>query len=437
MIATWRNNLIMNKLNVVEAFSGIGSQAKALKKANIPYNIVATIEWEVGAIYAYDIIHNGPQKDSDLVELARLDKKKLIEQLEKYNLSANGKSAISNKGLMHMNEKQLRAILCSINRTNNKVDITNVHPSDLPEKVDLFTYSFPCQDLSISGFWHGNTSGIDRDANNRSSLLWQVERLLKEYVSENRQLPKFLLMENVTAIDSPIHRDNFVMWQNFLKDLNYENYIFTLDARNFGIPQSRVRTYMLSIQYGSQDKKEKIDAYIQRQSLNTKQRLTEPNLNQILKLDYRNSKYLSEAIESIPNKTPSRDRILADGLVLAKGSNIEPVVAKTVTTKQDRHPNSGLIVHEIENLIGNKAPYRNLTPREAFLLMGFEEEDFDLLLDNNIKVGNRLFLSKSKLLKLAGNSIVVDVLVDIFKIVEYINEVFLSESNVIKLKNFA
>ncbi|MEG1045957.1 DNA (cytosine-5-)-methyltransferase [Carnobacterium sp.] len=425
----------MSKLNVVEAFSGIGSQAKALKKANIPYDIVATIEWEIGAIYAYDIIHNGPQKESDLVEFYQLNKRSLIEKLAKYNLSSDGKKPISYRGLQYMNEDQLRAILCSIKRTKNKVDIMNVHPSDLPEQVDLFTYSFPCQDLSISGFWHGNISGIDRHANNRSSLLWQVERILKEYVEDDRILPKFLLMENVTAIDSPMHRDNFLIWQNFLKGLNYENYIFTLDARNFGIPQRRIRTYMLSVQCGSVENKEKIESYISKVALNKKSRIETPNLNRILKLDYTNRKYFAEAVASIPNKTPSRDKILANGHILAKGSIVEPVVAKTVTTKQDRNPNAGLIVHEIKNLIGNKAPYRNLTPRETFLLMGFEEKDFDLLLDNNIKLANRLFLSKSKLLKLAGNSIVVDVLVDIFKMVEHINDVFLFDKSVDKLKS--
>ena len=48
-------------LKVVEAFSGIGAQAKALERLGIPFEIVKTIEWDINAVYAYDIIHNGKQ----------------------------------------------------------------------------------------------------------------------------------------------------------------------------------------------------------------------------------------------------------------------------------------------------------------------------------------------------------------------------------------
>ena len=46
---------------VIEAFSGIGSQAKALKRASIKHKVIATVDWDIHAIYAYDIIHNGKQ----------------------------------------------------------------------------------------------------------------------------------------------------------------------------------------------------------------------------------------------------------------------------------------------------------------------------------------------------------------------------------------
>lgn len=50
---------------------------------------------------------------------------------------------------------------------------------------------------------------------------------------------------------------------------------------------------------------------------------------------------------------------------------------------------------------------RKLTPKECFRLMGFEDKDVDILIENNI--------SNSQLYKMAGNSIVVDVLYYIFK----------------------
>ena len=60
--------------------------------------------------------------------------------------------------------------------------------------------------------------------------------------------------------------------------------------------------------------------------------------------------------------------------------------------------------------------------------MGFDEEDFDLLMDNNITIGkNRPMFSMGKLIKMAGNSIVVNVLEAIFAQVVEINNKFLGD----------
>ena len=59
------------KLNVFETFSGIGSQHKALKNAFKPdkFDIIATSEWEIYAIIAYDAIHHGPVSKQALKDL--------------------------------------------------------------------------------------------------------------------------------------------------------------------------------------------------------------------------------------------------------------------------------------------------------------------------------------------------------------------------------
>ena len=62
-------------------------------------------------------------------------------------------------------------------------------------QYDLFTYSFPCQDLSLCGCWHGNKSGIARDAHNRSGMLWEVERILLEMNEWERINHTLLLMK--------------------------------------------------------------------------------------------------------------------------------------------------------------------------------------------------------------------------------------------------
>jgi len=413
-------------LRVIETFSGIGSQVQALENINIEHRVVATVEWEIGAMYAYDIMHNGPQ---DLRNYRHHTKESLINLLEKYTLSSDGKMPMSNRALASLPVAQLKAILCSIERTNNLVDITSVKASNLPD-TDVLTYSFPCQDLSVSGHWHNNTSGIDRDANNRSTLLWEIERILKEFVECGKTLPKFLLMENVSNILSSKHIENFNEWQTFLESLGYVNQIYTLDSRNFGIPQSRVRTYLVSVFAESPKKINEINNYFLLNNLGDiyldKEQI--PPIEMFLRLNYSEKHYRIEAIESTPAFTESRKKIYENNVILATdniANNKEH--ARTITTKQDRHPNSGIIEYKNEELTSINKKYRNLTPRECFLLMGFKEEQYDLLMKNNIEIGHdRKILSQSKLMQLAGNSIVVQVLESIFSQINEINEKILT-----------
>ena len=65
-------------------------------------------------------------------------------------------------------------------------------------------------------------------------------------------------MENVSEILSDKHKDNFIEWCEFLESLGYVNQIYTLDSRNFGVPQSRIRTYMMSIKVNNEDQQRKI-----------------------------------------------------------------------------------------------------------------------------------------------------------------------------------
>ncbi|MEB8068154.1 DNA (cytosine-5-)-methyltransferase [Mammaliicoccus fleurettii] len=414
-------------LKIIEAFSGIGSQVQALKNINVEHKVEAIMEWEIGAMYAYDIMHNGKQ---DLSQYRHHTRESLIKYLSKHKLSNDGKEPLSDRSLNAMNVSQLKAILVSIERNNNLVDISSAKAEQLPN-ADLLTYSFPCQDLSQSGYWHKNTGGIDRDANNRSTLLWQVERLLKEYIEIGKELPTFLLMENVNNILSNQHIKNFTEWQNFLEDLGYVNKVYTLDARNFGIPQSRVRTYMISVLAIDKFKKNNVIEFFEKNNLEDIQ-INKSNINTLgnyLKLDYTNRTYKKEAIESTPIFTSSREKIYENNVVLAKDDKpLENKWARTITTKQDRHPNSGIIVYDKCVLTPINKKYRNLTPRECFLLMGFKEEQFESLLENNLPIGkDRKILPSSKLIKLAGNSIVVPVLEKIFEQIDEINNEILKK----------
>lgn len=404
-------------LRVLETFSGIGAQAKALERQKIEHEIVHTADWDINAIVAYDIIHNGKQ---NLAQYENLNKQEIIGRLKGKTLSPDGKSAYKNGELSHLNILALKSILAAIERSRNLVSITDMSAEDVPENLDLLTYSFPCQDLSIAGFWHGNMSGIDRAAKNRSGMLWEVERILKDCVYKKRQLPKMLLMENVNNILAPRHMGNFKEWIDYLKTIGYYNKIYKLNAKNFGIPQNRCRVFMLSVYLGNNKKMEKVlDRYFESHNLENIEfvnnlPLKRLALNDILRLDYSNPQYLQEANESQLNDTPSRIKIIEDNDHIYKYTTNEfASEIKTITTKQDRNPNSGVI--EYNNIVVGKVPYRYLTARECFIAMGFDEMDYDRIINNNIMLGkNRPMFSMGKLIKMAGNSIVVNVLEAIF-----------------------
>lgn len=411
-------------MKIIEAFSGIGSQVKALKNIGVEYDLIANIDWDINAIIAYDIIHN---KEQNLEEFKKYSKEELIEKIKNYSFSFDGKVPYEKKQLKNTPREVLERALFAIKRCNNLVSIVDVKGKDIPSNIDLFTYSFPCQDLSVAGSWHGNISGIDRSAKNRSGMLWEVERILKEMTEQKKELPKFLLMENVSNLLSKRHSINFEEWKNFLKNLGYVNEVYILNARDFGIPQNRERVFMLSIQTNfDPQKKEKIKKFLEENDLNNKLYLKsivkdKKRVEDILKIDYSIEKYKIEANSVQPNDTESRRKIFEENEKIFDGIKFAPFI-KTITTKQDRNPNSGVIFHEKSN--DGKSSFRYLTPRECFLFMGFDEEDYEILIKNNFFVRKKvLFFTDNKLYKMAGNSIVVKVLEYIFKNMLKLNEI--------------
>ena len=88
--------------------------------------------------------------------------------------------------------------------------------------------------------------GMAKGSNTRSSLLWQIERILTE-LQETDSLPQILLMENVTAIHSEENGPHFRKWLMFLDKLGYSSYVQDLNAWDYGIPQHRERTFAVSI----------------------------------------------------------------------------------------------------------------------------------------------------------------------------------------------
>ena len=415
--------------NIVELFSGIGSQAKALKNLGYTINTLGTCEWDLHAFIAYDAIHNSAELPEDV---ARMKKEDILKQLSVYTLSNNGKEKMEYKTLKTYSEDTLRRVYAAIIRNNNFVDVSSLTGEKMPEGVDILTYSFPCQDLSNVGAFHGYNKGIDKDSGSRSSLLWQVGRILREMKDAEKELPKYLLMENVPTLLAKRHKSNFETWIDDLKELGYVSYYFQLNASDFGLPQNRPRLLMVSVFVGDDEVKKKIaESYFKGK---TSEKIVKEfvdsdyykkiEIKDLLRVDYKNPKYRKEAEECTPNDTVSRQEIWNENpqLVL-KGGIINPQyeVIRTITTKQDRNPNSGNLY--FDSGIEGRGKFRYLTPRECFLFMGFTDDDFDNVIVNNpeIRKNSKLF-PRDKLIRMAGNSIPVKLLEGIFYQIKQLDE---------------
>ena len=407
--------------NIVELFSGIGSQAKALQNLGIDINTVGTCEWDIHAIIAYDLIHNNAEIPDEIMELS---KDQLLDKLKGFTFSNSGKEALDFESLRTYSLQTLQRLYYSIQRNHNYVDISTLDGATLPGNIDILTYSFPCQDLSNVGAFHGYNKGIDKESGSRSSLLWQVGRILSDMKAVGTRLPRFLLMENVPTLLSKRHFFNFSTWIRDLRELGYISNYYELNASSFGLPQNRPRLLMISVYVGHNSSendlvldyfKNKTAADVVR-DYRESQFYHEYSVSDLLRINYSDKAIYTEALECTPNNTVSRQKIWDENpQIVLPGNQINKdiTVIRTITTKQDRNPNSGKLY--FDSGVSGRSKFRYLTPRECLLFMGFTDENYESLKKNNIEFhkGDALF-SRDKIIRMAGNSIPVKLLEGIF-----------------------
>lgn len=235
---------IDKKVKLIEDFAGDGSQAMALRELGIDFDYHRICEWEVHAIASYKAIHM-PDDDTDYS--ADYSREQLVMILSEFGISSDGKKPMDKKAIARKPEKWLRETYNNIKATHNLVDITKVHADDLDitdtDKYHYFmTYSFPCQDLSKAG----KQKGMAKGSGTRSSMLWEVERILGE-LWEQKKLPQILLMENVPDVIGTKNIAHFNQWYAKLEAIGYQSYYKILNAKDYGIPQNRERCFMVSI----------------------------------------------------------------------------------------------------------------------------------------------------------------------------------------------
>lgn len=408
----------INKLRVFETFSGIGAQHKALEiiknKFNFDYEIVATSEWDVDACIAYAAIHY--PNFENLIKNESNDN--MNRYFSKFEHSFTGKSVVNLEKIIAMEESRKIKYYKAHLITKNMGSILSINGKELYKKIgniDLITYSFPCQDLSMAGSFHGFNKGMGKGDGTRSGLLWEIGRILLD-LKKIKKLPKFLLLENVPNMISPKHLPDYISWKKELLNIGYQTKTYVINAKEYGLPQNRKRVYAISIngKYKVNDNLEIIDEFIFPKKLERIiKKEEEITLKNIIKEDYSNKTHREEAEDARPNKTPSRKKMFYGNYIL--NNYDECVCSRTVTTKQDRHPNAGVINLKntiLETTDGKKANYRFITPREAYLLMGFGDDDF-----NRVKLQN---IRKDKLYQQAGNSIAVTAISVILKKIQEI-----------------
>ncbi|HFD6922276.1 TPA: DNA cytosine methyltransferase [Enterococcus faecium] len=378
------------KLRLVEAFAGIGSQVQALKNIGIDVETVGIFEIDKYAIKSYEAIHGEVTNFGDI---------------------------------------------------SKEVDIP---------PFDLFTYSFPCQDISNAG----KKRGFKKGSGTRSSLLWECEKIIEKY------RPPFLLMENVKALVSKKNLPNFEKWLTLLESYGYTNYWQVLNAKDYGVPQNRERVFCVSVLDGRGYnfpepvplEKHLVDImesnvddrfYLKQETIDKlvfkrKGRANETRRDEILQVGNRQPYVLIDASRGRPigekNEqhleinsagttntitTAQKDNLVIESKVLIKngtkkgylecepgdGINTGFLESNTRRGRVQKQVSPTLTCNDTAATLTTDIRIRKLTPLECWRLMGFSDEAF-----HKAEAVN----SNTQLYKQAGNSIVVDVLEAIF-----------------------
>lgn len=307
----------MKKLRVLSLFSGVGAFEEALNNIGVGFDLINYCEFQDYISKSYSLIHN-------------------------------------------------------VDESLNLGDITKVDETKLRD-FDLMTYGFPCQDISALGEQKGL---FDENGNiTRSGLFFEAMRIAKY------KKPKYMIAENVRALTSKPMKQQFEEMLRMLEDMGYNSYYQILNSKDYGIPHSRNRVFIVSIRKDIDNGEFK---FPEKQSLKLKASdlYDKGDINEEFYLEEKHHKYFNEF------------------RLKKKYSSLNADVLVCMTTKQGQKSNP-------QNFIKDKKGYRTLTDGEMFTFQGFNREYGALLRNNGI--------TTSQIGYMLGNSITVTVLEEIFK----------------------
>ena len=263
-------------------------------------------------------------------------------------------------------------------------DITKIDISSIPDNIDLLTHGSPCTSFSLAG----KQAGGDEGSGTPSSLLWYSVEIIRQ------KKPKMVLWENVANVLSEKHKHNFDKYLAVLDDLGYTNAYVVLNGKDFGVAQNRNRLICISV-LGDCDLSRLEDRIGYR---------SPKVIRDILEDTYPDNMLLTRPVR--PLKSTRNAVCIAIGQSSNNGSQGGKVysidgVFPTIC--------AGTHGYALGYILDDKNVYRKITPLEAFRLMGFSDEDYEKAKSTKN--------SETQLYKQAGNSIVVPMLEEIYKVI--------------------
>ena len=270
----------MSKLKLLELFSGIQAQERALRQLPIEYESVGVCDCDKDVLLSAAAMRFNLEDEIKNFNFPSQDK--MIEYLQNKNI---GYSFEKNKHTITSRTPitKLKQYYISDKLLKNLGDISKI--DSLPY-ADLVTYSSPCQSFSVAGKLAGakkicKTCGYEWEIDfsnpnynykcpycgsvnldsTTSGLLQEVQRLLS-VAYKNNTLPKYLLLENVKNLVGKKFKPQFDAWIRWLDSIGYNTYYQVLNSKHFGIPQNRERIFALSIRKDVDDGKFKFPEQI-------------------------------------------------------------------------------------------------------------------------------------------------------------------------------
>lgn len=369
------------KIRLATIFSGIGAVEFALKRLNVNHELVFACDNGERDV-EYDI----EKKKDELLKLATIE--------EKHDFAENLYLSLTKK--KNYVEQSYLANYPLLSKSMFYQDVMLLDGRDFKDKVDLFVGGSPCQSFSSVGF----QGGLE---DTRGTLFYDFARLVKEIK------PKVFIYENVRNLLNHDHGKTWKIIKKVFDSLGYSYKFDILNASDYGIPQTRRRLFVIGFR---NDCKNYFNYFIfppKKKELIFKMKDFTENICHYGGMSYNKNGEIE--FDNVPGVVDSK-YVLSQKLfnyVMKSGTKtfvqkveINKDIARTLLKTMGNRHRAGVDNYVSFDGTESLGSVRMLTEREAHRLMGFTDD-------------YKIVVSRAQAYKQAGNSIVVDVLMEILK----------------------